>query len=108
MRQLPAIFQIVIKLAEMSHNRQNKLSSTKKCSPRIEAAKTVTENPVELRKDDVATTTQNNKTSGRKWVQILSAILLNILAMGTGASYGILNVCSSKLDPKKCGDTNSE
>ena len=92
----------------MSHNRQNKLSSTKKCSSRIEAGKTVSENPVHFRMDDVVTTTQNNKTSGRKWVQILSAILLNILAMGTGASYGILNVCSSKLDPKKCGDTNSE
>ena len=91
----------------MSRNRQNKVSSTHKRNPTIETGKTVSENPVELRMDDGTTTTQKNKTSGGKWVQILSAILLNILAMGTGASYGILNVCSSKLDPKKCGDTNS-
>ena len=91
----------------MSNNRQNKPSSTKKCSPRIEAGKTVSGNPVERRMDDVATMTRKSKTSGRRWVQILSAILLNILAMGIGASYGIVNVCSSKLDPKKCDDTNS-
>ena len=39
--------------------------------------------------------------------QILSAIIINILAMGVGASYGIPNVFYLQLDPKACTSLNS-
>ena len=35
-------------------------------------------------------------------VQIVTSVLLNILAFGTGASYGIPNVILTQLDPKVC------
>ena len=43
--------------------------------------------------------------SGRL-VQIVTSVLLNILAFGTGASYGIPNVILTQLDPKVC-DVNA-
>ena len=86
----------------MSRIRQNYVSSNPKVTERIETGKTLSKNSVEFRIDDGSTTFKKHTHSGGKWVQILSAILLNFLAMGTGASYGILNVCSSKLDAKKC------
>ena len=41
-----------------------------------------------------------------KLVQIVISLLLNILAFGTGASYGIPNVILTQLDPKVC-ETNA-
>ena len=37
-----------------------------------------------------------------KSVQVVTSILLNFLAFGTGASYGIPNVIFQNLDPKRC------
>ena len=37
-----------------------------------------------------------------KSVQVITSILLNFLAFGTGASYGIPNVIFQNLDPKRC------
>ena len=60
---------------------------------------------MEFREDEASKTIQKNGDSVGKLVQIMTAILLNLLATGTGASYGIMNVVSSKLDPKKCNPT---
>ena len=56
---------------------------------------------VEVIVSDTKGTKQHDETAGGRWVQILTSIILNILALGTGASYGIPNVLS-KLDPKEC------
>ena len=42
-----------------------------------------------------------NLRRGKK-VQVFTSMFINILALGTGASYGIPNVFLSQLDPKEC------
>ena len=41
-------------------------------------------------------------------IQIFTSILINILALGTGASYGIANVLYSKLEEHDFGNNSSE
>ena len=60
------------------------------------------EDNVEFRNTDSEGTKEHNATAGGKGVQILTSIILNILALGTGASYGIPNVLSTKLDAEEC------
>ena len=53
---------------------------------------------VEFRIHDHEGTNQHEDTTGGARVQILASIILNILALSTGASYGVPNVLMAKLD----------
>ena len=66
------------------------------------------EDNVEFRITDHEGTKQPDDTTGGKGVQILTSIILNILAIGTGASYGIPNVISTKLDANECSKNGTE
>ena len=44
----------------------------------------------------------DSESPSGKSVQVITSILLNFLAFGTGASYGIPNVIFQNLDPKRC------
>ena len=66
------------------------------------------EDNVEFRNTDQEGTKQHDNTTGGKGVQIFTSIILNILALGTGASYGIPNVLSTKLDAKECSNNGTE
>ena len=48
-----------------------------------------------------------DEPTGGKVPQILSAMIINILAMGVGASYGIPNVFYLQLDPQACNGFDS-
>ena len=89
----------------MNKNRRDDIVSQLKIPDRVQTGRDVSNSQVELRNNDDPDTVQINGPSGGKFVQILTAIFLNLLALGTGASYGIHNVISSRLDIKKCNVT---
>ena len=63
-------------------------------------------NQGEFRDDDDVGAVGVVEPTGGKIPQILTAIILNILAMGVGASYGIPNVFYVELDPNACNGHN--
>ena len=60
----------------------------------------------EFRDDDDGGAVGVVEPTGGKIPQILTAIILNILAMGVGASYGIPNLFYVELDPNACNGQN--